>query len=70
MALVRFLTDYRSRAWSSRFYPDAVVDIENVALLGEVLEAGVAELVVPPVPVDEVEPVPEEESGSDDDEAA
>jgi hypothetical protein len=67
MALVRFLSSYRSRAWCARFAVAEEVEIDNSDLLTEVLGAGVAVVVAPDpavtetdVPVDDA-PVEAEE---------
>lgn len=53
---LRFLTDYRSRAWMQRFRAGVVLETNNQALIDECLAAGVAE-VVAPAPIPEPEPV-------------
>jgi UDP-N-acetylmuramyl pentapeptide synthase len=57
MALVRFLTDYRSRAWSTRFAAFACVEIDNADLIREVVDAGVATVVAPAEPVAVIETI-------------
>lgn len=64
--VVRFIKDYRSRAWMCRYAAGAVVDIDRPEVLVEAVEGGFAEAVVEPAD-DAVEPEPESNDPSDED---
>jgi hypothetical protein len=70
MALVRFLSSHRSRAWCARFAVAEEVEIDNIDLLAEVLGAGVAVVVAPEPAVPDTDDVPVADAPVEDEEVA